>query len=160
MEIILNELPTNIAHLFMVNEKFDCDKNDILDFCDSVQDVVEIYIGNKNAQDTQDTQLTHNEPLNRMEVFNYDPDDSDEPMPPQSDFAAASTSRGARGRGRGKCLVSTGRIVKRGTGKIVKRGRPSKKELNSIPEEDLEPHSYDFLDRISNSSQSSWSSRN
>ncbi len=31
MEIVLNELPNNIAHLFMVNEKFDCDKNDNLD---------------------------------------------------------------------------------------------------------------------------------
>lgn len=40
MEILLNELPTKVAYLFMVNEKFDCGKEDILDFCDSIEDVV------------------------------------------------------------------------------------------------------------------------
>lgn len=147
MEIILNELPINVAQLFMVNLKFDCGKEDVLDFCDSIQDVVQKYIGETN---TQDAQQTPNEPLNRMEVFKYDPDDRDESDKPIfEDFAVATTSRG-RGRGRGKGVS---------IGKIVKRGRP-RKNLTSIPEEDMDTEAYDCLDQMSSSSRSSWSSRN
>lgn len=46
MEIILNE----VAHLFMVNEKFDCGKNDILDFCDAIQELVEKHNEDKNIE--------------------------------------------------------------------------------------------------------------
>lgn len=54
MDIILNELPSEISHLFMVNEKFNSDKNDILDFCDSIQDVCDKFKENITIQDHQE----------------------------------------------------------------------------------------------------------
>lgn len=48
MEILLNDLPEELAYLFMVNEKFNCSADDVFDFCDSVQDVVDLH--NKGSE--------------------------------------------------------------------------------------------------------------
>lgn len=149
MEMILNELPTKISHLFMVNEKFDCGKEDILDFCDSIEDVVQKFIEDENTPDTKRAQKTQNEPLNRMEVFKYDPNDTDgseRTIVENKSRDVASTSSVRRGRGRGG--VSSG--------KIVKRGRPRKNSSIS----DVGSEDYDCLVQMSTSSKSSWSSRN
>lgn len=158
MEMILNELPTEVAHLFMVNEKFDCEKQDILDFCDSIEDVVANSI--QGRQDIQDTEPIQ-EPLNRMEVFQYDKNDTD-----GSDETIIN--RSSTSRGRGKIVVSgrgNGRIVKpvvnqasssRGSGRIVKRGRPRK----NPSETNVDMNEYDYLDQMSTTSRSSWSSGN
>lgn len=152
MEIILNDLPSQVAIHFFLNEKFDCNKNDILDFCDAIQEIVEYNI------EDQDIQVNVNEPLNRMEVFNYHIDDVEVDNPDDGvsmslQAQSSSTIRG-RGRGRGRGRVQSGRIEKH---RLVKRN------LDSIPEDricDMSAESeYDFLDQMSNSSRSSFSSR-
>lgn len=165
MEMILNELPTEVAHLFIVNEKFDCEKQDILDFCDSIEDVVANAIqGRQYRQDTEPIE----EPLNRMEVFKYDPNDAD--GSDETIINRPSTSRGkgkigVSGRGNGRNDGGKGRIVKpvvnqasssRGSGRIVNRGRPHK----NPSETDGDMNEYDYLDQMSTTSKSSWSSGN
>lgn len=49
-------------------KKFNCDKNDILEYCDAIQELVEKHIEDKNSQ------VSVTEPLNRMEVFQYETD--------------------------------------------------------------------------------------
>ncbi|KAJ6649031.1 hypothetical protein Bhyg_04263 [Pseudolycoriella hygida] len=41
LEIILNELPVEISNLFIVHDKMNCTKADILEFCDSIQEIIE-----------------------------------------------------------------------------------------------------------------------
>ncbi len=156
MEMILNEVPTEVAHLFIVNEKFDCEKQDILDFCDSIEDVVENM--NQDRQDIQDPEPIQ-EPLNRMDTFQYDKNDTD--ASDETIINRPSTSRG-----RGKSVVSSrgnGRIVKpvvnqasSSRGRIVKRGRPRK----NPSETDVDLNEYDCFDQMSTTSKSSWSSGN
>lgn len=112
----MNDLPNEISHLFMVHKKLYSDKTDILNFCSTIQDVVEKYNENQNIEEVPED---FNEPLNNRGSFNYNPDS-------ESDSDPESMSQ---------------------------KGRQSKK-LTSIPE-NSETRTYDYLDDISNSSQSS-----
>ncbi|KAJ6634622.1 hypothetical protein Bhyg_13198 [Pseudolycoriella hygida] len=145
MEIILNDLPIDIAHLFMVHGKFDNDKNDILDFCDSVQDISEKFTEDQNIPKAK-------EPLNYMEVFDYDPEDIHEQ---QSDSSVASSHQQSTSRSREDRVRSNASS----SGRIVKRGRPRKQKVATMSaiKEAFETTDYNFLDEVSNSTTSSWS---
>lgn len=139
MDMILNELPTNIAQLFIVHGKFDC-KNDILDFCDSVEEVCDKFRQDQNHEDARDVVVV--EPLNNMVLFKYDPN---EPEP--------STSRG-----KAQGSVLNGRVVKRSRKKMRSAEDSEDQDVLERIEEDNE--NFDFLDRMSNSSESTQSSVN
>ncbi|KAJ6645773.1 hypothetical protein Bhyg_00982 [Pseudolycoriella hygida] len=74
MEIILNDLPEELAYLFMVNEIFNCSADDLLDFCDSVQEVVDTHNkGNvddegieRDSDDVEDYKSRHTKDLDHI----------------------------------------------------------------------------------------------
>lgn len=41
IEIILSELPNEIANMFIVEDKLNCTKAEILEFCDMIQELCE-----------------------------------------------------------------------------------------------------------------------
>lgn len=144
MEIILNDLPVEISCLFLLNEKLTCDKAEILDFCDSIQHVVEAIRGTENEV-LQVTQNAEEQTLNRMEIFNFVAGTDSEPESMLlDDTSGPSGSITGRKRGVGKGATR---------GKVTKRGRPAKK-CTAIPE-DSESSSYSFLSQVSDSSVSS-----
>lgn len=53
LEVVMNSLPVEVSYLLMVNEVFFRTKYEILDFCDSIQEVCEIYKKDK-ASDQMD----------------------------------------------------------------------------------------------------------
>lgn len=52
MEIIITELLDAISNLFMMNEKIYRSKDDILEFCDSIQELVEVMDINHNSNES------------------------------------------------------------------------------------------------------------
>ena len=138
MDIILNELSTDIAHLFIVNGKFDCSMDNILDFCDSVDKVSERY---RHDQDIPDVEV--DEPLNNMVLFRYDP--NIEPTP---------TSRDIPGKAQG--MKTKGRVVKKSCPKKMK---PITEDSEN--DDDMDTEALDNVsDEMSYASESSVTSRN
>lgn len=143
MEIALNDLPIQISSLFIVKEKLTCKKSEILDFCDSIEELVDtmrekVKAGESAHENEQksihpDKQTDH--PENRFEVFN---------------FILESEPESSRGRGRGQGRGRGGKAE----AIIKKRGRPSKKPKPIIEESEDD---YNFLNQVDNSSRSSWS---
>ncbi len=136
----MNDLPSEISLLFITNEKMTSNKADILDFCDSIQDLVlsmhdELEVTNDLQSGQKLNDLESNQ-LNRMEIVEFD-------------LPGPSTS--VRGRGRGR-PPKTGVIAKRG------RGSKSKIVTNISSLESIEESSsdYDFM-QVDNTSRSSWS---
>lgn len=144
MDMILNELPTNIAELFIVNGKFDCHKNDILDFCDSIEEVSDKFRQDQNTQD-----VVVEEPLNSMVLFKYDRYEID---------SEPSTSSGSRGKAQGS--VSNGRVVKRGRKGIRSREDSENQDDTVLERIEEDEEDLDISDRMSNSAESTVSSRN
>lgn len=149
IEIVMNDLPIEISTLFITNEKMTGDKSEILDFCDSINDLVETMRETIAEPLTRDNIEDSNQPLNQMEIFDYRPDSEPSESESMSVDDALESSHG-RGRGRGRAKgVTRGAIEKRG------RGRP--KKLKPIPESNESSESYDFLNEMDMTSQSSWS---
>lgn len=80
LEMILIDLPNEIANLFIINEKLKCKKEEILEFCDSIQEFVEglndipagsITPSPHSISDAEDT-VTQD-----LDIFNYEPDDTE-----------------------------------------------------------------------------------
>lgn len=100
--MVLYDLPTEISNLFLVNEIISRNKTEILEFCDSIQDLVQ------NMREVpQEGNQTIQNPLNRMEMFEYN-----------SELLSSSD---------GHDSIGTGKTA-------VKRGRP-RKNLNAIQED-------------------------
>ncbi|KAJ6642899.1 hypothetical protein Bhyg_07855 [Pseudolycoriella hygida] len=144
VEIALNDLPIEISNLFIVNEKMTSKKSQILDFCDTIEEIVETWrktvkVGDNVDETEQESNRTENqtEPVNRMEVFHFT---SSEP--------SRGVGRGAKARG------GRGGYGQTANGGIKKRGRPPKK-LATVVEDDGDLS--DFLNQIDNTSRSSWS---
>lgn len=99
MEVVINDLPSEISYLFIQNEKVTRSKAEILEFCDSIQDLVQTFrlvpVDNTTIQ----------EPLNRMEVFNFDSE-------LESELESMSSCRPS------------------GSGAKVRRGRSSKPDVS------------------------------
>lgn len=150
MEMVLNDLPSEIAYLFIQKEKMTGSMTEILEFCDSIQDFASDFAAsirmtteNESPKHEEEHPVESFQALNRMESFTFDPD-------LESEIESVSSSRGStttsslsgidysdqsslssycsepkRGSGRG--VGSRGKVTKRG------RGRPPK--LKMIPEE-------------------------
>lgn len=67
VEIMLLDLPTEVANLFLVNGKMTSNKKEMLAFCDTIHDVV------KKMQPESDEEAHTKDPITRMELFRFDP---------------------------------------------------------------------------------------
>lgn len=146
----MNDLPVEISSLFITNEKMTANKAEILDFCDSIQDLV----GTMRETEVPLTDEQLNQPSNQMEIFDFqlEPErfeqfESDQSGQMSVDSDTPLSIRG-RSRGRGRCAKGVTRVIK-------KRGRPPK-NLKPIKEVG-ESSDYNFLTQVDNSSRSSWS---
>lgn len=115
VEIVMNDLPVEISCMFIREEKMLDNNKEILDFCDSIQYLVEhVYKPNEYTKEKEREQSQQSNKM-QMKIFNADSEtetsqfESVSVVLPQS-----SSSRGlGRGRGRGR-----GRSIARGvTGK-------------------------------------------
>lgn len=70
MEMVLADLPNPISKLFLFNEIMTSSKTVILDFCDSIHDLV-LTMLEKTDEPEEDHPNIHN-PLNSLEIFTYD----------------------------------------------------------------------------------------
>lgn len=98
VEMVLYDLPIEPANMFLVNKKVKSNKTDLLEFCDSIQELVQTM----NVEDVtsdHEMQTIRTKSTNRMEIFDFDPD-----MESDDFHSMPSTSRGrssSRGRGPG-----------------------------------------------------------
>lgn len=106
LEIILSELPTDIANIFIVEDKLNQTKAEILDFCDLIQQHCENM--DSTHTDTTSLQMSPNVPRSELvqdlEVFVYQ-----EGI--ESDTSSTSATSSGSGRRKNKRLQS-GRRVK------------------------------------------------
>lgn len=119
LEIILNELPIEVSNLFIQNDKMDCTKTEILEFCDTIQEIIDdIY-----DEPDKNVTLTVN-PIDQSQVeqdleeFNCDTQDSWEIDP--SEVETSDLDKAAGGR-----KNSVKKSAKRSRA-VGLRGRPSK----------------------------------
>lgn len=136
IEMVMNDLPVEVSSLFIVHEKMTANKTEILNFCDSIQDLVETTQSRPIHDDNESRQPSGEM---EMEIFNFTPEAT----------AVSSSSRHGRGRGAGKSTRVRG-------GKVAKRGRPSKIVLSPVRELDESTDSFSFLGQMDTSSRSSW----
>lgn len=128
--MVLNDLPNNISSHFLLEEKITCKKEEVLDFCDSIQDLVQTMW---TAETTEQEPQNIRDPLNRMEIFDFDADSELESVASNRANNSGSISRGSAKRGRGT-------------------GRQSKK---LEPDDGESSNGYEFLNEIGDSSRSS-----
>lgn len=112
MEVILSELPNEIANLFILNLKMNSTKSEILEFCNSIQEFVDGLNAEAPASGsvtpTPQSEQQQCEVVQDMEIFNYESDvhSEVESSEGQSSGSACSRKRGknkaTRGRGRPK----------------------------------------------------------
>ncbi|KAJ6642671.1 RNA-directed DNA polymerase from mobile element jockey [Pseudolycoriella hygida] len=144
IEMVMDDLPVEISSLFVSHGKMTDSKIEILNFCDSIADLLEdLCKTNKEAEDKVEEESNEPSGNRSMEIFNF----MDQPgMPGLSQLSGRGRGRSRRGRG-----GSTA------DGGVKKRGRPSRK-LQSILEADESNDSFSFLKQADCSSRSSWSS--
>ncbi|KAJ6634579.1 hypothetical protein Bhyg_13153 [Pseudolycoriella hygida] len=70
LDIILNELPVEVSNLFIVHDKINCTKKDLLEFCDSIQEIME----DMNNESDRSVTLTvdpieRNQCMQDLEIF-------------------------------------------------------------------------------------------
>lgn len=175
IEMILLDLPISVERLFLVNEVMTKTKAEILDFCDSVQDIVQAMW---ETEKKENELPVIPEPLNEMEVFTFNPD---LPMSPaRQSGSGTNNQRGPSGKKRrlqvisassdsdgisqsstfstdSQKIVSDKNIKVRGVAPsrgVVKRGRGRpRKNLVSIPEENSDS-TVEYLNEISDVSSS------
>lgn len=136
IEIALAAMPSNISNLFLLKEKMNCSKQEILEFCDTIQELIETM-----RDESEDRPHPTNIPpiSQQLEIFTYEPDiDSSTSIPDQS-------TRPLRRKNVNPQVPPT----KRG------RGRPRKK-LTTIQETD-DSSGISFLNETDATSRSSFS---
>lgn len=121
MEMILAELPNEISNLFITNLKINASKSEILEFCESVQELVDGMNAETSASGNvtptpQLEQQQQSEVVQDMEIFTYD----SEVLSESSSELSSSSKRGRKSGG----AISASRA----------RGRPPK-ILKSIRED-------------------------
>lgn len=132
LEMILADLPNEISNLFIIHDKMNCTKAEILEFCNVIQefgDDMDIETAGSLTPTAHSISNVQSEVIQDLEIFNFDEDES------QSDTSEVQPS---------------GSIRKRNLNKA--KGRPQKiaKKLSV----DSETSEFDFID----SSQSTISS--
>lgn len=126
MEVVLMDLPNEISNLFLIHEKLICSKSEILEFCDSIQELAQTLVKPVDEQPLIDNEFS----LNEMEIFNYDPEWlSDDIESVTSDSSSViSPGRGATQR-RG---ATRGRGTVRGRGRVkIRSSNPPNRESRS-----------------------------
>lgn len=151
VEIVMNDLPVEISCLFIQEEKMLDNKKEILDYCDSIQNLME-HVYQPTNEHTNEMEPGPSQQSNKMQmkIVNL-----------CSGTATASIelpqSSGIRGRGRGRGRGSVGRTASSTRRKNGERDDGlSTKKLRPISE-DNETDDYSFLKEMSDSSQSTWS---
>lgn len=109
LEMISIELPNEISNQFIVQDKMHCKKEEILEFCDSIQEFVDDSTARNMTAITHSVSVSdvENTIIQDMEIFNYDPDQS------ESSSVGATRNRSSRGSDRGSCSVGRPRKVLR-----------------------------------------------
>lgn len=116
LEIILNELPVQVSNLFIVHDKMNCAKSDILEFCDTIQEVMEDDYDDPDKNVTlMANPMEGSQIIQDLEVVNYDSQTTSE-----VDSSEVETSDMENV---GKFLLKKSAKRSRGEGL---RGRPSK----------------------------------
>lgn len=156
MEVILNDLPEEISSLFITEEKMTCGKTELLDFCESIQDLVQPMVNSTEANTSNNVERPSN-PSNRMEIFNFtrDSESSDTRSGSGSmaiDEYISPEPQSSRGRGSGR---GRGHGKRTATLSVTKSGRP--KKLKPIIEDAEHSSEYDFLNQVDDTSRSTWS---
>lgn len=126
--MILAELPNEISNLFLMDLKLNCTKNEILEFCDSIQEFVDEINPETSGSVTPTAQSDQQSGIIQdMEIFNYRADDQSE-VESSSGLSSSST----HSRKRVKANASRG------------RGRPRK--ILKVITEDCETSQSDVMD--------------
>lgn len=98
IEMVLVDLPNSISKLFLVNEIMTSSKAEILDFCDSIQDLVQTM-----WEKTENEPPGIQEPLNEMEIFTFDAElDSQSKSMPSIRRSGSGSANPVSGRKRGR----------------------------------------------------------
>lgn len=132
VEMVINDLPEQVSAAFIVNEKMTGNKTEILNFCDTIQDLLETCATTNRSQNEADHAQSSGSNM-EMETFTFEPE-------------VQSVSKPSRGR------INSHRGVR--GGKITKKGRQAKK-LNPIMENNESTDSFNFSETMDNSSRSS-----
>lgn len=153
VEMMLYDFPIEIANLFLVNEKMNSKKSELLEFCDSIQDLVQTMLVGPD----EEIQTIQQDQMNRMQIFKFDPDlESDDRQSEDlqsEEMESMPSSRGSgrsRGPGRPRKMLNSDsassdmsvcehesvevRVKAKRGGKAIVVGR-STKPLNSIEED-------------------------
>lgn len=73
LEIISNELPVEVSNLFIVHAKMNCTKADILEFCGTIQEIMEVKYDEPDKNVTLTANPTdRSQVIQDLEVFDYD----------------------------------------------------------------------------------------
>lgn len=134
VEIAMNDLPSEVSSLLILEGKMTGDKTEILDYCDSIQNLVEHVCKSTERSNESDREPNQQSDQMRMEIFNFVPEDETSEVEqmltdsPESD----NVRGGVGGKVRGNASGGTVRGV--ATGGFKKRGRPKK---NTIPAKKL-----------------------
>ncbi len=118
LEIILNELPVEVSNLFILHDKMNCTKIDILEFCDTIQELMEPDDASDKNATLKASPVNQVEVIQDLEVFNYEPQIASE-----IDSSEVETSDLEKATGGRKKLVA--KSTKRSRTERLS-GRPSK----------------------------------
>lgn len=77
LEMILIELPDEISNQFIVHDKLHCKKEEVLEFCDSIQEFVEGLTARNITPTAHLVPDAEDTVMQELEIFNYDPDESE-----------------------------------------------------------------------------------
>lgn len=113
IEVILSELPNSIANSFIVEDKLNSTKEEILEFCDVIQEFIEDVNTEEAVRSTHTDNSDTNSSIpssvvNELEIFTFQ-----DGVESSSDTGSTSTSSSRlMGRGKFKRLASGGRLPK------------------------------------------------
>lgn len=132
MELVMVDIPVEIANQFIVNGKMVETKDEVLAYCDTIQQMAEHYL-KKSAPVPTETHSNSPSETMEMEVFEFN----------ESTSESTSQYRGGR------------RGSNRGVKKASVRRRPY--PLRSIAEDNESDENYSFLEQMDDTSRSSFS---
>lgn len=157
VEIIMNDLPVEISCLFIHEEKMLDNKKDILDYCDSIQILMEHVCQPNEHINEMEPEPSQQSSKMQMKIINLESGTATSQLESVSIELPQSNSMRGRGGGRGNKRGSVGSVAS--STRIKRRQRDDgllTKELRPISEGD-ETDDYTFLRELSDSSQSTWS---
>lgn len=107
LEMILLELPNEVSNLFIINDKLKCKKQEILEFCEAIQEFVEDQSDGSVTPTGHSTSDAQDIVVQDLEIFNYEPDES------EVDSVRGQQNRYTRGKAKGTRPVGRPRKILR-----------------------------------------------